>query len=496
MRTLTKIAFMTIAATVALAGGVACGQDLALPPNASMLVPNSSGKAALGIGDRLKLSFFETIDLAGMKQGDRNGVEPQDILRTFYQRMDISGEYAIEQDGVISVPLLGRFQVEGRPRDDVRADLAASFSRVVGRAADVNVTIIERSPVYVVGPVKNPGAYKYVPGMIVLQAVALAGGLDRGEGNLMGVAEGVREMERLQRSVDQITRLLARRARLEAQRDGLPILPMPVQLAKLAAEPGVRASLTTERALLRVEQARRQQQENEITLKVDAARNEVEALRRKLNQVDVQRDLRNERLNDMQRLKDRGLVISNNVIMLRTELSDIQAHREDYVVAVVQAEARLAQAEEAKARLTSETAENITKAIAAVDQEIAEAQQVTTSARMLATILQGPNSRTLQTQTYEILRQSKNGAKPLQAAETSPLMPGDVLKVNSAGTAPQSERMIPDVRQEEGGTGVRRSENIRWRSRLTCWKSGTCKAPLLFGHDRHPSVLRARGEDG
>ena len=38
---------------------------------------------------------------------------------------------------------------------------------------------LERQPVYVLGPVKNPGAYKYAPGMTVLHAVALAGGLDR-----------------------------------------------------------------------------------------------------------------------------------------------------------------------------------------------------------------------------------------------------------------------------------------------------------------------------
>ena len=61
--------------------------------------------------------------------------------------------------------------------------LAVSFTSVIGRSANIDVKILERSPIYVVGPVKNPGAYKYVPGMIVLHALALAGGLDRGEGS-------------------------------------------------------------------------------------------------------------------------------------------------------------------------------------------------------------------------------------------------------------------------------------------------------------------------
>jgi hypothetical protein len=61
--------------------------------------------------------------------------------------------------------------------------LAVSFTAVIGRSANIDVKIFDRSPIYVVGPVKNPGAYKYAPGMIVLHAIALAGGLDRGEGN-------------------------------------------------------------------------------------------------------------------------------------------------------------------------------------------------------------------------------------------------------------------------------------------------------------------------
>jgi hypothetical protein len=55
------------------------------------------------------------------------------------------------------------------------------------------------------------------------------------------------------------------------------------------------------------------------------------------------------------------------------------------------------------------------------------------------------------------VRQSKDGAKTLQATETSPLMPGDVLKINPAGTAaairpssvaplPQPAPWIPYVR--------------------------------------------------
>jgi exopolysaccharide production protein ExoF len=433
MRAIIRNSLLVLIATAVLGGDAASGQ-VALPQrravNDSAPAPISPAKLSLEIGDKLKISFYEMIDVAAMKQGGRDGADPQGALRTFYQRMDLTGDYTVEQDGAISIPLLGRFQIEGRALDDVRADLAVSFTAVIGRSANIDVKIVDRSPVYVVGPVKNPGAYKYVPGMIVLHALALAGGLDRGEG-VPGMVEGAREMERLRTMTLQTKQLLARRARLEAERDGVSTLPIPIQLAKLAGEKTAQTLLATENTILRAEQARRQQQGREIALRLAAARNEVEALKRKLEQSEVQKDMRIERLNDMQKLKERGLVTSNNVVALRTELSDIEAHRQDYLVAIVQAEARLAEAEEASPRLSSENTANLANAIAAVDKEIATAQETMISARVLATILYRPTSGTPQAEAYEIVRQSKDGAKTLQATETSPLMPGDVLKINS-----------------------------------------------------------------
>jgi exopolysaccharide production protein ExoF len=457
MRATITTSVMVFIATVVLGGDVACGQGTlpqrsAAAGSAAALAPPV--KLPLEIGDKLKISFYETIDIGATKQRGRDGSEPQDALRTFYQRMDLSGDYTVEQDGAISVPLLGQFQVEGRALDDVRADLAVSFTAVTGRSANVDVRIFERSPIYVVGPVKNPGAFKYVPGMIVLHAIALAGGLDRGDGNLSSIVEGAREMERLRSMTLQVKQLLARRARLEAEREGVATLPIPIQLTGLAGERTARTFLATEGTILRAERAKRRQQDKDIASRIVAARNEVEALKRKLDQIDVQKQLRTERLDDMQKLKDRGLVTSNNILMLRTELSDIEAHRQDYLIAVVQAEARLAEAEGARTRLSSENTANLANAIATIDKEIAAAREAMIFAGTLATILYKPNGRTPQAEAYEIVRQSKDGASTLQATETTPLMPGDVLKVNSDVAAvipgsvapvPQSEPTLPYI---------------------------------------------------
>jgi polysaccharide biosynthesis/export protein ExoF len=414
--------------------------------------PALPAKLPLAIGDNLKIGFFETIDVGSSGPSGGDGAEPQGALRTFYQRMDLSGEYAIEPDGGISIPLLGRFQVEGRAIDDVRTELATSFNTVIGKDANVDVKILDRSPVYVVGPVKNPGAYKYVPRMIVLQALALAGGLDRGGDNIPGMVEGAREMERLRVETLHVEHLLAQRARLEAERDGLSALSvpaegvsnllapdegestLPIRMAKMDLERTAGTFLSRETAILRAEQAKRLQQDQEIALRAAAARSEISELKRKLDQFDVEKGLRNERLDAMQKLKDRGIVTTNNVLLLRTELADIEARRQDSLVTVLQAKARLAEAEGDGAKLTSESTADFEKEIATVDNEIATAREAAISATALATVLYKPGDSTAQA-TYEIVRQSKDGAKNLQATETSPLMPGDVLKINPNGAA-------------------------------------------------------------
>ncbi|MBR1123205.1 polysaccharide biosynthesis/export family protein [Bradyrhizobium lablabi] len=452
----------TILVAVALAGGVALGQTNPPQPGAPDAARAASpGEPSLEVGDKLKISFYETIDVGAAKQGNRDRAEPQGVLRTFYQRMDLGGDYTVEPDGAISIPLLGRFAVEKRALDELRADIAVSFMSVMGRSANIEIKIAERAPIYVLGSVKNPGSYKHVPGMIVLHAVALAGGLDRGEGSLASLIEGAREMERLRSATVQVKHLLVRRARLEAERDGASSLSVPLQLASLAGEEAVaRRLIAIENTILRAEQARRMQQVREVNSKADSARNEMEALRRKLEQVDAQRDMRLERLGELQKLKDRGWVTSNNVVTLRSELSDIEARRQDYLAQIAQAESRLAEAEEAGPRLLSEDAANLAKSIATIDKEIAAAQETMTSARALAVVLQKTNGAP-QAESYEIVRQSREGPQKRQATEMSSLMPGDVLKVIAKTTSPVVPGVLAPLPQSEPGPNRTYTSNER-----------------------------------
>jgi exopolysaccharide production protein ExoF len=217
--------------------------------------------------------------------------------------------------------------------------------------------------------------------------------------------------------------------------EGAKTLSLSPQLAE-SDRSDAETFVATENMILRAKQGTRQEEEKETALRISAARNEVDALKHKLDQFDVQRDLRNDRLEAMEKLKDRGVETSNNVLVLRTELADVESRRLDTLAAVNEAQARLSELEgDSRKRSLDYTAE-LAKEMAGIDKDIGEARETMGSAKALASILYRPIKQSAQSPTYEILRQLNGVPKNIPATETSPLTPGDVLKVNYGSAGP------------------------------------------------------------
>ena len=154
----------------------------------------------------LKISFFETFE-AGRDAG-----------LSHVERVELSGEYTVQQDGNMFLPLLGSTTAAGMDLKQLQAQLGVAYRGLFGRAAAVSVLLVEREPVYVVGPVLRPGTFKFAPGMTVLHAVAMSGGLDNGTAEVSQFLELLRERERMQEAPERIKILLARSAVLSAER--------------------------------------------------------------------------------------------------------------------------------------------------------------------------------------------------------------------------------------------------------------------------------------
>ena len=113
-------------------------------------------------------------------------IQPGDQLAiTVLEDDTLNRQLLVLPDGTISVPLAGTIRAGGRSVESVEGviadQLASNFA--VRPSVFVSVVSVDETygtfPIFVMGQVATPGAVEVEPGTTMLQAIALAGGLDR-----------------------------------------------------------------------------------------------------------------------------------------------------------------------------------------------------------------------------------------------------------------------------------------------------------------------------
>ncbi|MEQ9400246.1 MAG: polysaccharide biosynthesis/export family protein [Longimicrobiales bacterium] len=100
---------------------------------------------------------------------------PGDVIRVaIWREEDLSGEYTVDEDGSVTLPLLGRRQVVGVDPETLRAQLTDEFGDFLVNVA-VNVTLLRR--VVVLGEVRVPGQYTLDATQSVADLIARAQGI-------------------------------------------------------------------------------------------------------------------------------------------------------------------------------------------------------------------------------------------------------------------------------------------------------------------------------
>ncbi len=145
----------TVIAGTALGGLAGC---TSAPEIAPVPVDPVTGKAVklkeepyrLGTGDKVKITVF--------------------------RHEDLSGEFEVDGNGYLSLPLIGEVRAEGLTARELEDELERRYGDGYLVNPKISVEILNYRPFYILGEVKEPGQYPYEPGMTVLNAVAKAGG--------------------------------------------------------------------------------------------------------------------------------------------------------------------------------------------------------------------------------------------------------------------------------------------------------------------------------
>lgn len=106
-------------------------------------------------------------------------IGPQDVLViTMWDQTDVSGKFTVEADGTFTFPYIGRVQAAGLSLREVEAQLRQRLSDGgFFRSPQISVAVEQyRSQrIFVVGEVRNPGAYILTGEMTLIEALARAG---------------------------------------------------------------------------------------------------------------------------------------------------------------------------------------------------------------------------------------------------------------------------------------------------------------------------------
>lgn len=104
-----------------------------------------------------------------------------DVLRiAVWREPSLTGDFPVDQEGMLTLPMLGTRKADGVPWTSLRDSLMAGFKRQV-RTDAITLTPLRR--VYVLGSVLRPGMYMLDPTFGLEGAVSLAGGAGL-DGNL------------------------------------------------------------------------------------------------------------------------------------------------------------------------------------------------------------------------------------------------------------------------------------------------------------------------
>mgnify|MGYP001109194318 CR=1 FL=1 len=107
----------------------------------------------------------------------------QDIINSVDSRAGLTGgqvrEVRVTPDGTVSLPAIGSVPAQGLSLDELKQEIDARYAMIV-QGLEITPILIERAPryVYVLGEVRLPGRYELTGPTTVMQALAMAGGID------------------------------------------------------------------------------------------------------------------------------------------------------------------------------------------------------------------------------------------------------------------------------------------------------------------------------
>lgn len=387
-------------------------------------VPADATEYRLGPDDRIRLSIFEwraTLD------------------ETFGWEA-LNDEFTVGAEGDLSLPLIGRVQAGGLSRDELSRHVSEQLSTRIGlaRAPVVAIEIVAYRQFYIVGQVTTSGAFPYRPGLTVLQAVSLAGGLRTFTGDLFDAGhQTLTSAGDLNILLLQRDRLMARAKRLEAELARAAEIEFPPELLDRRSEPAVATLLQAEQRIFSAREDAYSTQMRALDQLKQNLETELPSLAGQLETVETQIQLIDEELESVDTLLKSGLANQPRRMALERELARTEGDRLRVESGLLRAKQEISKTEISIVELRSRRAQEITAELGETQAKLEElGRRIQTAIKLVSAFAaaspyvdDGATPGRVAEPVYHIARRVGDAMNELPADETTPVLPGDTVKV-------------------------------------------------------------------
>ena len=349
----------------------------------------------------------------------------------------INGAYTVGPSGDISLPFLGQMPVAGKSTGEVAAEIGQQLQQKFGLIDKpaASVEIAEFRPVFVSGDVQTPGRYPYLPGLTVLKAISLAGGMRQSDAlSQRFLRDFINARGNYQVLIAQRNSLLAASARLAAEAQHQSAIDFPKEVKN---SPDGQKLMADETAFKEAREKKLTAQLKSLADLKGLLQKEVTSLAEKMDNQNHQIALTQQELSNVSALAKKGLAVNQRSLTLEEQIAELQGKLLDMETAQLRAKQGISQADQDSANLQNDRDSEIAQDR---QQDEAELRAVALKLSMYkdlmaeavesspATINQSVGSNTLSV-NYSIVRTQNGKSQEMPADENTPVQPGDVVKV-------------------------------------------------------------------
>jgi protein involved in polysaccharide export with SLBB domain len=419
------------------------GQRYALTPEQSppaditgtaQVAFSKDSSAVYAPGDRIKIAAFEVFGRAS-GSGDA-------LINGLVERPELSTEYTIQQDGFLVLPFVGLVRAAGQTQRQVERALEDDYLKVLGAKLKIAIHLLEREPIYVTGAQMKPTTVKYVPGMIVLKALALSGSQDRISADSWFRVDLSRERERMRKSQEHMKACLARLQVLLAEQEGKQAHPSG-ELLKVSSNEEAKARIADEVRL-------REMELKDIAVQADArlstmqmTTNELTLLREQVGESERAMKEIAEWVKMLEEARGQGNLREPTLHQARSELYAVRAHWHNLQVAIAQTERKVRELDQENRRSVVEAEIQRYREIRELMKQLVEEDLTQASIEPLIQSSARIRPSDPDHDMLTIIRRGPAGFVNIGADAFSALQPGDILQVG--GPAFQVKDLLSSI---------------------------------------------------